>query len=145
MRPTEKLEQRITEAIDGKLSAYEFDALFEELASFPELQTELKEQLKGLPLLTAYTEIQPDPFAIIRLRNQIKSLDQNDWSLDILYIFKRYVLAVGIASLLIVSIMHAIPQQESELDLVNDEITIMFESIETDALNWTPNSSDQQP
>jgi hypothetical protein len=139
------LEQRITEAVDGKLSPLEVEQLQEKLRSYPELQEELSHQLRGIPVLLAYTDVQPDPFAVSRLRNKIKTLPDTEWQFEIIFFFKRYVLAAGLTSLLLVSVLHMIPQEELNSDSSEDEISMMLESIESEALDWAPNSLSQEP
>jgi hypothetical protein len=139
------LEQRITEAVDGKLSPLEVEQLQEKLRNYPELQEELSHQLRGIPVLLAYTDVQPDPFAVSRLRNKIKTLPDTEWQFEIIFFFKRYVLAAGLTSLLLVSVLHMIPQEELNSDSSEDEISMMLESIESEALDWAPNSLSQEP
>jgi hypothetical protein len=139
------LEQRITEAVDGKLSPLEIEQLQEDLRSYPELLEELSYQLRGIPVLFAYKDVQPDPFAVSRLRNKMKTLPDTEWQFEIIFFFKRYVLAAGLASLMLVSVLHMIPQQEPNSDSSVDEISMMLESIESEALDWTPRSMDQEP
>lgn len=145
MKSQKILEQRITEAVDGKLNPFDLEQLQVELRDYPELQNELAHQLRGIPVSLAYKDVQPDPFAISRLRNRIKALPENDWQFEIIHVFKRYVLAAGLAALLMVSAIHAIPQQNVMDDQIDDEISIMFESLESEALDWTSTNNGQKP
>lgn len=144
MKHIARLEERITEAVDGKLNNSEILLLQDELKAYPDLQKALTEQLQGLPIASAYQDVLPDPFAISRLRNKIKTVPNHDWQFEIFFVFKRYVLATGIASLLLVSVLHMIPQ-DTNSDSEGDEISIMLESIESEALDWAPTTNGQQP
>jgi hypothetical protein len=131
------LEERITEAIDGLLSDQQLSALEADLQHFPELFTEYRMQMGGLPLRSAYTEVQPDPFAVGRLRQKMRIASQDQWQYDVINIFKRYVLASGLGVILIFAVIHAIPSPIDETDLIDYEITTLFESLEQDALSWS--------
>ena len=131
------LEERITEAIDGLLSDQQLSALEADLQRYPELLNEYRMQMGGLPVRSAYTEVQPDPFAVSRLRQKMRAANQDQWQYDVLQIFKRYVIASGLGVILIFATIHAIPSAMGESDLIDDEITTMFESLEQDALSWS--------
>lgn len=131
------LEERITEAIDGLLSDQQLFALEADLLNHPELLAEYRMQMNGLPLRSSYADVQPDPFAVGRLRQKMRVASQDQWQYDVLRIFKRYVLASGLGVILFFMALHALPTASGETDVIDDEITTLFESLEQDALSWS--------
>jgi anti-sigma factor RsiW len=131
------LEERITEAIDGLLSEQQLAALEADLQRHPDLLAEYRMQMNGLPVRSSYADVQPDPFAVSRLRQKMRDASQDQWQYDAIRIFKRYVLASGLGVILFFAALHALPGTTSETDVIDDEITIMFESLEQDALSWS--------
>jgi hypothetical protein len=131
------LEERITEAIDGHLSEQQLSILEADLQHYPELLAEYRIQMSGLPVRTSYIGVQPDPFAVSRLRQKMRSANQDQWQYDAITIFKRYVLASGLGVILFFVALHAIPATANDTDIIDEEISIMFESLEQDALSWS--------
>ncbi len=137
MNDIKHLEERITEAIDGLLSEQQIKALEADLQLHPQLLAEYRMQMGGLPIRSSYADVQPDPFAVSRLRQKMRAAGQDQWQYDVIRIFKRYVLASGIGVILFFMALHAIPVTTGEPDMIDDEITTMFESLEEDALSWS--------
>lgn len=137
MKNNRSLEERITEAIDGMLDERQFADLVSDLKPYPELLAELRMQTKGSPLGASYADVQPDPFAVSRLRQKLRTAEKDQWQFDALHIFKRYVLASSLGIILFLAVLHAIPGTATSSDLIDDEITTMFESLEVDALTWS--------
>lgn len=145
MNDIKQLESRITEAVDGMLNEQALVALEADLRGHPELLSEFRAQVKGLPMRMAYEGVQPDPFAVSRLRQKMRSAREDQWQYDAIRIFKRYVVAAGLGIILVVGALHAIPGSTSEVDNLDDEITTLFESLEQDALSWSVQDNDPQP
>jgi anti-sigma factor RsiW len=137
MNDSRLLEERITEAIDGLLSDQQLSVLEADLQRYPELLNEYRMQMGGLPVRSSYANVQPDPFAVGRLRQKMRSATQDQWQYDAIRIFKRYVLASGLGVILFFVALHAIPGATNDTDMIDDEISIMFESLEQDALSWS--------
>ncbi len=137
MNDIRNLEERITEAIDGLLNEQQIKALEADLQFHPQLLSEYRMQMGGLPIRASYADVQPDPFAVSRLRQKMRSASQDQWQYDAIRIFKRYVLASGIGVILFFMALHAIPTTTTDTDMIDDEITTMFESLEQDALSWS--------
>jgi hypothetical protein len=137
MNNIKRLEERITEAIDGILNDQQIDALEAELQNHPDLLAEYRMQMGGLPVRSSYANVQPDPFAVSRLRQKMRADNQDQWQYDAIRIFKRYVLASGLGVILFFVALHAIPGTINDTDMIDDEISIMFESLEKDALSWS--------
>ncbi len=137
MNDIKRLEERITEAIDGLLSDQQLSALEGDLQHYPELLNEYRMQMGGLPVRSSYANVQPDPFAVSRLRQKMRSANQDQWQYDAIRIFKRYVLASGLGVILFFVALHVIPGTTNDNDMIDDEISIMFESLEQDALSWS--------
>jgi len=145
MNDIKHLEMRITEAIDGLLDERALAALESDLRRHPELLSEFRAQMQGLPVRLAYEAVQPDPFAVGRLRQKMRAAREDQWQYDVIRIFKRYVVAAGLGIILVVGALHAIPGSPSETDYLDDEITTLFESLEQDALSWSVQDNDPQP
>jgi len=141
MNDIRNLEERITEAIDGHLSDHQLSVLETDLQNHPDLLAEYRMQMSGLPVRSAYADVQPDPFAVSRLRQKMRAASQDQWQYDAIRIFKRYVLASGVGVILFFVVLHAIPGTSNDSDMIDDEISIMFESLEQDALSWSINDS----
>jgi len=137
MNDIRPLEERITEAIDGLFSEQQINALESDLQHNPELLAEYRMQMNGLPVRSTYANVQPDPFAVSRMRHKMREASQDQWQYDVIRIFKRYVLASGIGVILFFMALHAIPATTGDTDIIDDEITTMFESLEQDALSWS--------
>ena len=137
MNDNHLLETRITQAIDGLLNEQQLSALEADLQSYPDLLAEYRMQMVGLPVRSSYANVQPNPFAVSRLRQKMRSAKEDQWQYDAITIFKRYVLASGLGVILIFMTIHAIPGSTGETDMIDDEITTMFESLEQDALSWS--------
>lgn len=145
MNDIKQLESRITEAVDGLLDERALSALEAELQNYPELLSEFRAQVSGLPVRMAYEGVQPDPFAVSRLRQKMRAAREDQWQFDVIRIFKRYVVAAGLSIILVVGALHAIPGPTSDTDYLDDEITTLFESLEQDALSWSVQDNDPQP
>lgn len=145
MNDIKQLESRITEAVDGLLDDRALAALEADLQRHPELLSEFRAQVNGLPVRMAYEAVQPDPFAVSRLRQKMRAAREDQWQFDVIRIFKRYVVAAGLGIILVVGALHAIPGSTSETDYLDDEITTLFESLEQDALSWSVQDNDPQP
>jgi anti-sigma factor RsiW len=137
MNDIRNLEERITEAIDGLLSEQQLSVLEADLQSHPDLLAEYRMQMSGLPVRSSYADVQPDPFAVSRMRQKMRAASQDQWQYDAIRIFKRYVLASGVGVILFFMALHAIPGTSTDNDMIDDEISVMFESLEQDALSWS--------
>lgn len=137
MNDTILVEMRITEAVDGLLSEQQLLVLEADLQNYPNLLAEYQMQMTGLPIRASYAEVQPSPFTVSRIRNKMRSAHQDQWQYDVITIFKRYVLASGLGVILFFAALQANQGTANDTDIIDDEISIMFESLEQDALSWS--------
>lgn len=110
----EQLEQRITEAVDGHLSARQLRELEAELKSYPELKSAydgLMVDTKLDDLHFAFPETRPDLNRLIELRSHI----ENPFYSTAYILFKRYFLAATIAITMFTTGMHLLTERESAL------------------------------
>lgn len=134
------LIERITEAVDGKLSDAELHELTRNLEHHPDLAAELRMQMRGSNVRTAYSEVYPGPFAVSSLRTRLKNVHNEVWQYDIWNIFKRYVLVSGVAAILLVASMHLLTEKgntNSTANNIADEMDLLFETLEQEALSWS--------
>ncbi len=110
----ELLEQRITEAVDGYLSARQQKDLEAELASHPDLKSaydELMTDTKLDDLNFAFPESRPDLNRLIELRSHI----ENPFYSTAYVMFKRYFLAATIVVTIFTTGMHLLTEREAGL------------------------------
>lgn len=137
MKSQHHLEERITEAVDGQLNSDQLASLEADLRAYPDLLAEYQFQMKGSPVSLAYESVQPSPFAVSKMRTRLRNLQETQWQFDALRIFRRYVIAAGLGAILMVAALHALPSTTSQSDTVTDEVGLLFDTIEQDALSWS--------
>lgn len=149
MNTRKELELRITEAVDGRLSDAQLQLLRSQLQTYPDLLSEWELQSSASLLKQVYSQIEPSTFAVMRLRQHLNALNdqvQPVWEVELLSIFRRYVLASGILAICLVGAlnwMQARPSALSNEDIVLDEMNSFFNSLEQEAQLWV-NLEDNQ-
>lgn len=107
----EKLEQRISEAIDGYLSSGELRNLESELQSYPDLWEEyqsLRSQELFGDLETAIPEVRPSVEQLSMLRSHL----ENPFYSTVVVMFKRYFLAASLLLAVFATGMHLLIDQQ---------------------------------
>ena len=140
MTTRNELEVRITEAVDGLLNDTEVRALREQLQAHPDLLAEWEAQSSTSVFKQMYQEVHPSPFALTRLRQKMYASTAQPWEVELLFIFKRYVLALGILAIAFVGAMNMLQPKDAMLstdDLVLSEMNTFFNSLEQEAQLWT--------
>jgi len=146
MRARHELELRVTEAVDGLLNETQVRALRDQLQSHPDLLAELEAPSSGPMLKQVYQQIQPSPFAVARLQQKMRINDQQSWELELLFMFRRYVLALGILALSFVGALNMLQPTQAALttdDIVLSEMNSFFTTLEQEADLWA--TLDQTP
>ncbi len=109
-----ELEQRITDALDGQLSARQVSELEAELNNYPDLKSEYDE-LKTDEIFdhlnTAFPETRPDPDKLMYLRAHI----ENPFYHTAYELFKRYFLAATIIITMFATGMQLLTERETGL------------------------------
>jgi len=139
MTTCNELEVRITEAVDGLLNDTEVRALREQLQAHPDLLAEWEAQSTISVFKQMYEEVHPSPFALTRLRQKMYASKVQAWEVELLFIFKRYVLALGILAIAFVGAMNVLQPKDATLstdDLVLNEMNTFFNSLEQEAQLW---------
>lgn len=139
MNTRNELELRITEAVDGLLTDTEVRVLHEHLQAYPDLRAEWAAQASPSMLKQVYLDVHPSPFAVTRLREILRATPQPAWEVELMYMFKRYVLASGILAISLVgalNVMHPTPSSPATEDVVLNEIDTFFNTLEQEAQLW---------
>ncbi len=107
----EKLQQKITEAIDGHLTSGELRKLESELQNYPDLEEEYQamrsEELSGA-LETAIPEVRPGIEQLRMLRSHL----ENPFYSTVVVMFKRYFLAASLLLAVFATGMHLLIDQQ---------------------------------
>lgn len=107
----------ITEAVDGNLDADQLRELIGHLENHPDLEEEFHAQMKKPDLATAYSAMVPRPGYELRLAARMERVEAGlTVEEEIVRFFRRYVLAGGLAA--VVLFMTVIPtfQYNSAVD-----------------------------
>ena len=96
----EQLEIKITEALDGMLSQHEREELISELENHPDLLEAWTLMEAPIDLSAAFPLAEPDAGEL----NKIRAFWISDFSAVALHWFPRYLMAAGIAALVLVGI-----------------------------------------
>jgi hypothetical protein len=139
MKTRNELELRITEAVDGLLTDTELRSLSEQLQAYPDLRIEWEAQTTPSMLKQVYLDVHPSPYAVTRLREKLRATPQPVWEVELLYMFKRYVLASGILAISLVgalNVMQPSPSSPATEDVVLNEISTLFNTLEQEAQLW---------
>jgi hypothetical protein len=92
----------ITEAVDGNLDSDQLKELIVQLENHPDLEEEFHAQMKKPDLASAYAAMQPRPGFELRLAARMEAAETGlSVEQEIIHFFRRYVLAGGLAAVLI--------------------------------------------
>ncbi len=134
---TEELNRRLSEYLDGALSAEEMEMLEDHLASHPEAKEQLRQLRQLKHLVAAGPKLPPDPHFWTRLSAQMKARDEEEENL--LPFSRKYIplaSAMGILAIVAVGIT-AYLQRDSLFRYVTERSQAVKEVYENGILQGT--------